>query len=162
VSTKPIREHSKPKRLKDLSYRGHYRYFITIRSHDFTRRFVNDDVVGKALATLKIVADKECFSVWAYCFMPDHVHLLVEGLDSHADMRRFVSLFKQKTGYWYRRTYNERLWSSNYYEHVLRDDEATIAAVKYIIRNPVRRGLAEDYDNYPYSGSFVLNDVCNL
>jgi len=94
--------------------------------------------------------------------MPDHVHLLVEGLESHADMRRFVSLFKQKTGHWYRRTNNERLWSSNYYEHVLRDDEATIATVKYIIRNPVRRGLVEDYSSYPFSGSFVLDDVCNL
>ena len=108
------------------------------------------------------MADKECFSIWAYCFMPDHVHLLVEGLDSHSDMRRFVSLFKQKTGYWYRRAHNERLWSSNYYEHVLRDDEATIAVAKYIIQNPVRQGIVEHYDSYPYSGSFELDDMCNL
>jgi len=123
---------------------------------------MHDEVVGAALNALRSVADQERFSVWAYCFMPDHVHLLVEGLDSDSDMRRFVSVFKQKTGYWYRRTHNGRLWSSNYYEHVLRGDEATIAVTKYIIQNPLRRGMVEDCGTYPHSGSFEFDDVCSL
>ena len=53
------------------------------------------------------------------------------------------------------------LWQENYYEHILRKDEDTISVVKYILNNPVRKGLVEDYREYFYSGSFVL-DIKNL
>jgi REP element-mobilizing transposase RayT len=31
--------------------------------------------------------------------MPDHVHFLAEGLEQDADLKKFVSSFKQSTGY---------------------------------------------------------------
>jgi len=159
---KPKREHRKPKRLTDFSYRGHYRYFITIRSEGFKHHFVNEEVVTKVIEILKSTAEQENFLVWAYCFMPDHVHLLIEGKNSNADMKHFVVSFKQKTAYWFKGIYGVQLWGANYYEHVLRNDEATRAAARYIIQNPVRKGLVEDFSKYPYSGSFKLESICSL
>ena len=159
---KPNREHQKPRRLKDFSYRGYYRYFVTIRSQSFKHHFVNDEVVAKVIDILKSTAEEEGFLVWAYCFMPDHVHLLVEGENSNADMKHFVVLFKQKTAYWFKSIYGLKLWGTNYYEHVLRNDEATMAVARYIIQNPVRKGMVDDCSNYPYSGSFELEDIRSL
>lgn len=162
LSMKPGTEHRKPSRLKSFSYQGYYRYFITIRSHNLKPHFIRDKVVTKAVEILRNVAEHEGFAVWAYCFMPDHLHLLIEGRNSAADMRRFVTLLKQKTSYWFKGICGEKLWEPNYYERVVRNDEATIAVAHYIFRNPVRKGLVEDYSSYPYSGSFELKDVCNL
>ncbi len=159
---KSRREHQKPRRLKSFSYRGYYRYSITIRSHAFKHHFVNDEVVGKLIDILRGTAAHEGFSVWAYCFMPDHVHLLIEGNNGDADMKTFVTSFKQKTAYWFRSIYGVQLWGANYYEHVLRNDEATRAVVRYIVQNPVRKGIVEDYSQYPYSGSFEFEDIHNL
>lgn len=159
---KPPREHQKPRRLGSFSYRGYYRYFITIRSHDFKHHFVNDEVVSKLIDILRGTAVQEGFSVWAYCFMPDHVHLLIEGKNGNADMKTFVTLFKQKTAYWFKSIYGVQLWGTNYYEHVLRNDEATEAVARYIFQNPVRKGIVEDYSKYPYSGSFEFEDIDNL
>ena len=159
---RPAKEHTKPKRLEDFPYRGCYRYFITIRSHNFKRHFVQDETIAKLMQILRNAADHESFSVWAYCFMPDHLHLLVEGKHSNADMKHFVALFKQKSGYWFKSTYGAKLWAPNYYEHVLRNDEATTAVVQYIILNPVRKGIVDDCSNYPYSGSFELEDIYSL
>lgn len=159
---KPTREHAKPKRLKDFPYRGCYRYFITIRSHSFERHFVNAHVVAKATEILKSTADREGFSVWAYCFMPDHAHLLVEGKYTNADMNHFVALFKQRSGYWFKSIYSTKLWASNYYEHVLRNDEATMTVARYIVQNPVRKGIVDDCSDYPYAGSLELEDICSL
>jgi len=159
---KPSKEHKKPRRLESFSYRGYYRYFITIRSHNFKHHFVNDEVVAKIIDILKSTSEQEGFLVWAYCFMPDHVHLLIEGMNSHADMKNFVTSFKQKTAYWFRGIYGARLWAANYYEHVLRNDEATGAITRYIIQNPVRKWIVEDCSNYPYSGSFELKNIYNL
>lgn len=89
----------------------------------------------------------------AYCFMPDHVHLLVSGRSEDADLGRFVGRWKQLTGYHYRRKTGERLWQESYHDHVLRDDEETWRAMRYILENPVRRGLAMNFEDYPHSGS---------
>jgi len=158
----PSKEHAKPKRLKDFPYRGCYRYFITIRSRSLERRFVNDEIVARVTAFLKSTSDQEGFSVWAYCFMPDHAHLLVEGKRDSADMKHFVALFKQRSGHWFKRIYGTKLWASNYYEHVLRNDEATMSVARYIIQNPVRKGIVGDFSDYPYTGSFEVEDICSL
>jgi len=161
MTVRAAKEHTKPKRLEDFPYRGCYRYFITIRSHSFERHFVHDELVAKVIELLKSTADQEGFSVWAYCFMPDHLHLLVEGKHDNADMKHLVALFKQKTAYWFRSIYGGKLWAPNYHEHVLRNDEATMTVARYIIHNPVRKGMVEDCSSYPYSGSFELEDICS-
>jgi hypothetical protein len=39
---------------------------------------------------------------------------------------------------------------------VLRDDEGTIGVAKYIVENPVRAGLVERPEDYPYLGSLTV------
>jgi len=94
--------------------------------------------------------------------MPDHVHLLIEGEKAEADMRRFTRLLKQKAGYWFKGIYHDKLWQSGYYERVLRDDEATLVVTRYILENPVRKGLVEHFTDYPYLGSLQLDDISQL
>ena len=146
-------------RLKDFPYKGCYRYFITLRCDAQVSHFVNGDLVTRVLETLAKTAEREDFCVWAYCFMPDHLHLLAEGKTGDADMRRFVSTFKQKTALRFNTPDGPRLWQPNYYERVLRRDEATSAVARYIFDNPVRKGLASDYAQYPYSGSLELSNL---
>jgi hypothetical protein len=43
------------------------------------------------------------------------------------------------------------LWQKSYYDHVVRDDEALSAVVRYIIENPARARLVESPEDYPYS-----------
>lgn len=92
-------------------------------------------------------------SVLAYCVMPDHLHLLVEGQTERAALKAFVKLAKQRTGFAFKRRYGAVLWQEGYYEHVLRDEEPTPAVVAYIVDNPVRKGLVETPADYPYWGS---------
>jgi len=155
-------EHKKPSRLKAFSYLGPYRYFITIRSRGLKHCLARHDVVTENVRILHHIANQTEFSIWAYCFMPNHLHLLIEGRNANADMRRFVKLFKQKTSHWFKGVYGEKLWEPRYYERVLRTDEATTTVARYIFRNPVRKGLVEHYSDYPYSGSFELEDIANL
>ena len=45
----------------------------------------------------------------------------------------------------------------NYYEHVLRNDEDVKSIARYILENPVRKKLANDFTNYPFSGSLMFD-----
>ena len=62
----------------------------------------------------------ERFAILAYCLMPDHVHLLVEGLTDTSDLTRFAKMAKQRSGGIYRRRFGKRLWQEGYFERVLR------------------------------------------
>lgn len=87
--------------------------------------------------------------------MPDHVHLVVEGLEDGSDLKRYVSKSKQLSGYAYKQQYRTRLWQRYSYEHVLRAEESTRATVAYVLENPIRAGLAESVHEYPHLLSSV-------
>ena len=152
----------KPKpRLKDFDYRGNYRYFVTICTDRKKSFFVkNNHLIEKMIEFLHHTGEKQFFAVWVYCFMPDHLHLLVEGINEHSDLKKFMKDFKQRTGYWY--THEEssignKLWQPGYYEHVLRKEESTNEILRYILNNPVRKRLVAHYLDYHYSGSLAMN-----
>ena len=87
--------------------------------------------------------------------MPDHVHLLVEGVCADSDFKRFAKMTKQRSGGLYARTHHARLWQEGYYERVLREDDDARDLAKYIVNNPVRAGLVDAPADYPFSGSDV-------
>ena len=93
------------------------------------------------------------FAISVYCFMPDHVHLLVRGLDNSADLRNFVKLAKQTSGFAFAQAYGDRLWQPSYYDRVLRDDETSLWVIAYVLRNPVVQNLVERCEDYPFLGS---------
>lgn len=65
--------------------------------------FKNATVVAEALAQVQRTAKDESFEVLAYSFMPDHLHLLVKGIAEQSDLRQFVKMSKQRSGYAYKR-----------------------------------------------------------
>ena len=87
--------------------------------------------------------------------MPDHVHLLIEGLTDDADMRAFVAIAKQKSGFDFAARDGHRLWQKGYHERVLRDEEASPDIIRYILANPVRSELVAEPAEYPFWGSGV-------
>jgi len=121
------------------------------------RVFTDGRVVAPILSTIRTCAAADNFAVIAYCFMPDHLHLVVGAMDERSDLRRFMSRWKQLTGFSYKKAYGERLWQESYYDHVLRDDEATLRHARYVLENPVRKGYVKHFNDYPFCGSDVYS-----
>lgn len=119
--------------------------------------FTEENIVKESLKLIKNISLNYGFSIWAYCFMPEHLHLLIEGKKEDSNLKKFVPMLKQKTSYMYKKTTGGKLWQENYYEHVLRNDEDVKSVARYILENPVRKKLANDFTNYPFSGSLVFD-----
>jgi putative transposase len=103
------------------------------------------------------VADEQRFAIIAYCFMPDHLHVLAEGVVDTSDFTEFVRLFKQQAAFEWKRAAGGRLWQRGYYDHVLREEQDTTAVARYLLENPVRAGLVDSPEEYPFLGSFTMN-----
>lgn len=139
---------SHPQHLPAFPYVGFHRYFLTFCTHHRTRIFVEDAPTQLVWSQFLRAAREGAFAITACCFMPDHVHLLVEGEYEASDPKRFIARAKQLSGYYYTRAHGVPLWQRYGYEHVLRDEETPPSVVAYILDNPVRASLVQAVHEY--------------
>jgi putative transposase len=132
---------SRPKRLANRTYVGRARYFLTFCTRERLQAFTDPEVAARTLEQIQRTAAIEQFAILEYCLMPDHVHLLVEGMTATSDLRRFVKMAKQRSGGVHRRRHGVRLWQDGYYERVLRDADDAPDFARYIFENPDAAGL---------------------
>jgi putative transposase len=88
-------------------------------------------------------------------FMPDHLHLLLEGQTDAADLKSAMRVLRQRlTVVFHDATKSTTpLWQDGYYERVLRGDESTEQTIRYLLANPVRAGLVANALDYPFGWS---------
>ncbi len=92
-------------------------------------------------------------AVWAYCLMPNHVHLAVvpsneEGLrraigEAHRRYTRRIN---------FRENWRGHLWQGRFSSYPM-DEPYMILAARYIELNPVRAGLVSRPEEYPWSSA---------
>ena len=146
-----------PNRLDPVSYLGFQEYFLTLCTGGRQKLFANRPLVNALLATLRETSSVHQFAISAYCFMPDHLHLLVQAKSKACDLPVFVKAFKGRAAVAARRLSIRNLWQKGYYDHVVRDSESSGEIAWYIFLNPVRAGLVSNVWGWPHSGSFVFD-----
>lgn len=90
-------------------------------------------------------------AVWAYCLMPNHVHLILtprrpEGLaravgEAH---RRYTLTVNRREGW------KGYLWQGRFASFPM-DSAHLLNAVRYVLLNPVRAGLVKEAEEWPHS-----------
>ncbi len=121
--------------VKDLPYH------ITQRGNHGQQVFVDDSDRRLYLSWIAKYGQKYGLTIFAYCLMSNHIHLLVVPKKTDALARTFHIINTMHA-----RNINEkkqlkgRLWEERYYSCVL-NERHLVAAAKYIERNPVRARL---------------------
>ena len=118
----------------------------------FARRecFNDEALVNAVWSQFARTAEATDFDVPAYCFMPDHFHLLAEGVTSNADLRVFVAEAKRLAAHAARPFIRGRLWQPGFYDRILRDRDDAYEIIRYIVENPARANLPEAQRTYPF------------
>jgi REP-associated tyrosine transposase len=145
--------HRRPVQLDPALYVGPHRIFLTMCTFRRAQLFIDTTTVGTARGELLRIGESYNVEVVAYCFMPDHLHALIEGLGAESDLLKCTKMFRQRSGHSYTALNAGRLWQEGYVDRFLRAEEATIDVVRYIVGNPIRAGLCGDVREYPHQGS---------
>jgi len=138
-------------RLTDDCYSEKGRpFFITISTYDRRPLFINDEYAKTVTRHITKGALGEEAELYAYCLMPDHLHLLIAPEKSNligliGRWKSFTTSRLQKHGI------TGRVWQRGFYDHALRAEDAIADVVLYIVYNPVRKGIVVDWRDYPYS-----------
>jgi putative transposase len=142
----------RPKRLRTFDYIGCHHYVLTFWTYCRNRYFDDAPLVRLVEAQLFPSAAEHHFAELAYCFMPDHLHMLVAGMRRDSAFVPFAKAVRQRSAYEARNARRIHLWQDGFFERVLRMDEELVPVARYIFENPVRGGLIAEAKNWPYSG----------
>jgi putative transposase len=148
----------KRNRLERDLYRGPAASSISVTAYQRQPLFTDATEVDRYRKMLEDAARETGFRQLAYCFMPDHLHLLAEGSEGN-DLAQLMKTFKQATAYDYKRRTGRPLWQRSYYDHVLRGSDELQPAIEYILQNPIRAGLVDNPGAYPFSGGDMLRGM---
>ncbi len=147
----------KKHRLDGGLYRGFNVVTFTCCILNRRKAFVKQSLVTVFKDILIHELERHDCQAHIYLFMPDHLHLTIQGITEESDIRKCLVLFKQKTGYWMSKNNTGFEWQKDFYDHVLRKDEDLKRHVGYILDNPVRKGIVEEWKDYPFKGSTVYD-----
>jgi len=119
-------------RLKGYDYRSNGYYFITIctyRGKPYVKK--HKEIIEKTLLSLP-----ERFSglkIDWYILRPTHLHMIFVFDETKKDLPEIIRTFKALV------TRNTRIkfWQRNYYEHVIRNENALLKIREYIQNNPL-------------------------
>ena len=145
----PNRTHRHP----TFRYIGLHEYFLTICTYERQRAFADSAFAADAVVQLFRSAAAFHFEIIAYRLMPDQVHIVAQGARDDSNLRSFVQSWNTTMGFRWRRTHAGPLWQTGYHDHVLRAEDARLGVARYVLLNPVRAGLVENAEDYPFSGS---------
>ena len=128
-------------------------YHVTQRGNARQEVFLNDADYRLYLDLLQENARLRDLAVWAYCLMPNHIHLIcVPGTKyslwralarTHADYARYFNIQRGRCGH---------LWQARFFSCPL-DPSHLWHAMAYVERNPVRAGLTQHPERYPWSSA---------
>jgi putative transposase len=142
-------------RLEPANYTGKKAYFVTQCCHERRKYFVDPATCEWLLSHLRGISLAHSFAIPAYCIMPNHIHLLVDGLLPTSDFLHFMKTMKIKTSREFASGNTTPLWQKKHFDHIMRPKESMDAAAWYIWLNPVRGALARAPGLYPFAGSFT-------
>jgi REP element-mobilizing transposase RayT len=95
------------------------------------------------------------FDLRAAVVMPDHVHMIFTPLIDDEGMEVFslaeiMNGIKGTSAHRINKALGRkgRVWQPESFDHVVRSSEGLDAKIRYVLENPVRRGLAGDWSEY--------------
>ncbi|MDP2783487.1 MAG: transposase [Sulfurimicrobium sp.] len=92
-----------------------------------------------------------CARTLAFVVMPDHLHWLLE-LGAGVSLSRVVGRIKSVTAH----RLGGGVWQPGFHDHALRKDEDLATTARYVVANPVRKGLVPNIGAYPPLGCTVV------
>lgn len=127
-------------------------YHVMVRGINKQDIFLDDEDNLRYLQTIARVKERIRFSVYGYCLMRNHVHLLLREENEIS-----ISQVMQRIGVSYVQWYNTKyervghLFQDRFLSVPIETDNQFLAVLRYIHRNPVEAGISRTCADYPWS-----------
>ena len=146
-------EHKHLKRL-DKIWTANPRYFITVCTENRRQILASEEKAAVLISEWEAAMERHGWAVGSYVIMPDHVHFFCTDSEQGILLSEFVGKWKEWTAKALKRKagLDGQIWQSGFFDHLLRSSESYSEKWEYVRNNPVRAGLVENPEEWPYWG----------
>ena len=128
-------------------------HHVTQRGNRRQQAFFADEDYQAYLALMGEWCARHAVRVWAYCLMPNHVHLIVVPPAQEALSRAIGEAHRRYTRRVnFREGWRGHLWEGRFASFAM-DEPHLLAATAYVERNPVRAKLVRRAGDWPWSSA---------
>ena len=132
-------------------------YFITMVTWR-RQPLLNNDWVHHAFMEQASRQSRMNIGVGRYVIMPEHLHLFVRVGEPHKLSTTIKHLKEAVTKALRKKQPELRVWQPGFFDHLLRNSESYSEKWEYVRMNPVRAGLVDSAEDWPYQGEIVSID----
>jgi REP element-mobilizing transposase RayT len=130
-------------------------FHVTSRGVDRCRIALDEDDYALLVKRLRIGFAREGMVCHAYCVMPNHFHVILDGAMEQVSKAMHYANGAYALPFNRRHRRTGHLFGDRFYARVLRDDEHLSNACTYVWNNPVRAGLCREAYEWPWSGRML-------
>ena len=120
---------------------GRQIHFLTFSCYHRQPKLTNASACGTFVDALERVRRDYGLCVYGYVVMPEHVHLLVNEPE-RSTLAQAIKSLKQGVARRLALRAEDSFWQARYYDFNVWSEKKFMEKLRYIHRNPVKRGLA--------------------
>jgi putative transposase len=119
--------------------------------------YLRDPRIAHLVEDALLYFDGERYRLIAWGIMPNHVHILIEMIEGYP-LHRIMHSWKSYTAKKVNQILGRigRFWFPEYFDRYIRDECHLASAIHYIHENPVKAGLVEKPEDWPFSSAKLI------
>jgi putative transposase len=129
-------------------------YFVTTKASQNRALFQVTEIAEIVVATLMHYRDRGEYLLHGFVLMPDHLHVLITPSSSNS-LEKVMQFIKGGSSYRIRQQRGQKidLWHPGFHDWTIRDAVDWNSKALYVHMNPVKAGLVERPEAWPYSSA---------
>ena len=126
-------------------------YHIMMRGNNKERIFEKESDKNSLIESLKKAKEEDSIKIVAYCFMDNHIHLVIKSELSDLSMAikkiniKYAMIFNKKNGR------VGHVFQDRYKSEVVASDQYLLQVIRYVHKNPVKAKIISSVDSYRWS-----------
>lgn len=130
-------------------------YHVISRGNNKNDIFLDKKDYAVFLKQLFEIKSEKDFSLYAYCLMPNHFHLLIETIQE--PLSKIIQKFLTQYAIYFNHQHDRsgHVFQGRYKALICEKEEYLFKLIQYIHVNPFRAGITKDLNNYVWSSHSI-------
>ncbi len=126
-------------------------YHVMVRGIGQQDIFHEEEDFQRYLETTKKISLESGVSILGYCFMTNHIHLLLR--EDYGNISVFMKRLDISYAYWYNWKYERigHVFQDRFKSECVEDDAYLLTVIRYIHQNPVKASITSKPEEYEWS-----------
>lgn len=126
-------------------------YHVMLRGINKQTIFEDEEDKYKFLETLKTFEGFDSYKFFAYCFMNNHVHILIQEVKD--EISTAIKRISSSYVFWYNKKYERcgHLFQERFKSEVIESEGYFLTVLRYIHQNPIKAGIVEKIEDYNWT-----------